>query len=464
MSSPTIELTAPADVYQARRAKLAAGLTRPLLILAGSPACRTYEGNTYPYRANSTYLYFGGPPLPEAALLIEPGSDGTAGVTLFRTPEGPDDAVWEGPRPTDDTIAQAAGLPISRLADRNAIGQRLNGKDAGFLAPPRLQTIESIAELSITPANDDERKRIVDMRLVKDATEIAAMRRAARVAVDAHKAAMAATKPGATEADVAAAFYAVIIANQCAPSFTPIITVRGETLHLEGHPNTLEAGGLLLVDGGAEEPGGYASDITRTFPVTGTWTDMQRKLYDTVLKAMNDAIAACTPGTRYREVHDLAARVVCEGLVAADLLRGDPEELAERYAHTLFFPHGVGHLLGLDVHDMEDYGDLAGYAAGRSRRTEFGNKFLRLDRDLKPGMVVTIEPGIYLVPAIWQREDLVGPFADVVNRPAVDELLAGNFGGIRIEEDVLVCDGAPEILTKDLPSDADAVSALVGVA
>ena len=169
--------------------------------------------------------------------------------------------------------------------------------------------------------------------------------------------------------------------------------------------------------------------------------------------------------TRYRDVHDLAGRIICEGLVEAELLRGDAAALAARNAHTLFFPHGVGHLIGLDAHDMEDFGDLAGYAPGRTRRPEFGNCYVRLDRDLEPGMTATIEPGIYFVPAIWERDDLVKPLADVVNRSKVDALLRDRTGGIRIEDTVCVRDsGGPEVLSNASPADADAVAACVGVA
>jgi Xaa-Pro aminopeptidase len=188
---------------------------------------------------------------------------------------------------------------------------------------------------------------------------------------------------------------------------------------------------------------------------------MQRTLYDAVLAAQVAAVAACKPGARYLEIHHEAARHVCAGLVAADLLRGSVDELVERGAYGLFFAHGVGHLLGLGVHDLEEFGDLAGYATGRTRPKRFGDCFLRLDRDLAEGMVVTIEPGIYLVPAIWRRRDLVEPFADVVNRSAVEALLDAGFGGIRIEDDVHVCADGPEVLTRDLPKDGDEISALL---
>lgn len=455
-------MTAAPDVYTNRRARLAADLKRPIVLFAGVAPPRNYVANYYPPRPGSTYTYFGGPPLQGAAIYLEPTSNGDNGCTLLRVPEGPDDALWEGPQPTDADLTAAAGLARTRVRDVDDLAVLINKRDAAFISPPCYTTLPLAQTLGLKPASDDELLRIIHMRLIKDDHELAAMREAARVGIEAHKAAMAATKPGRREADVAAAFYTVLVANQCRPSFNPIVTVRGETLHLISFPNRLEAGALMLVDGGAEEPGCYASDITRTYPVSGKWTDIQRHLYDTVLRAMRQAIAACTPGTRYRDVHDLSARIICEGLVAADLLRGDPADLAKRFAHTLFYPHGVGHLLGMDVHDMEDFGDLAGYAPGRTRRPEFGNNALRMDRDLEPGMTFTVEPGIYLVPAIWKRDDLTSPFKDVINRSKVDALLKDRFGGIRIEENVLVTPTGPEVLTAALPSDADAVVTMVG--
>ncbi|HUU22453.1 MAG TPA: aminopeptidase P N-terminal domain-containing protein, partial [Phycisphaerae bacterium] len=419
--------------------------------------------NPHPFRAGSSYLYLGGPPIEGAALLIEPGTDGDDGCTLLRPPPGPDDALWMGPSPSDAALAAAAGLAQARVVEPEMIELLLAGRAGTAVSPPCAATHAWLGSLRVPPASDADLLAIINLRLIKDEHELAAMRRAAEVTVEAHRAALGAAGPGRHEADIAAAYHAVLVARQCRPSFTPITTVRGETLHVQSYTNRLKNGDLLLIDAGAEEPGGYACDVTRTAPVGGEWNPTQRHLYDTVLRAQRETIAACVPGRRFREVHDLAARIICEGLVQAELLRGDPSELAARYAHTLFFCHGLGHLIGLDVHDMEDFGDLTGYAPGRSRRPEFGNKFLRLDRDLDTGMCVTIEPGVYFVPALWERQDLVGPFADVVNRPAVDALLAGNFGGIRIEETICVREsGQPEVLTEALPNDADAVAEMIG--
>ncbi|MFQ5805136.1 MAG: aminopeptidase P N-terminal domain-containing protein [Phycisphaerae bacterium] len=464
-SEPVIKMTAPAEVYRQRRTRLAASITRPMVIFAGHAPARNYPTNPHFFRAGSSYIYFGGPPLENAALLIEPGSDGDSGCTLCRPPAAPDDPLWFGELPSDEALARAAGLRQCSLVDPKQLEASLAGRAAAAVAPPYPDTLAWIARLGLVQANPDELRAIINLRLIKDEHELAAMRRATEISVEAHRAAMAATKPGRREADAAAAFMTVLHQHDCQVSFNPIITIRGEVLHGHGHRNTMPDGALLLCDAGAEEPGGYASDITRTFPVSGEWTPIQRHLYDTALRALNEATNRCVPGMRYRDVHDLSARVICKGLVEAELLRGEPAELAARTAHALFYPHGVGHLIGLDAHDMEDFGDLAGYAPGRTRRPEFGNKYLRLDRDLEPGMTVTIEPGIYLVPAIWASEELVRPLADVVNRAKVDALLRERFGGIRIEDAVYVgapeADG-PEVLSEGLPTDADEVAACVG--
>ncbi len=465
MTASPFNMSAPPDVFRSRRAKLAAVLERPLLIPAGHARARNYTGNDFPFRAASTYRYFGGPPIEGAAWLIEPAGNGDDTARLARPTPGSDDSVWLGKSPGDDVIAAAAGVCESQLIAPENVESHLSGRSRGVLSVPCPATIEWAASLRLEPATADEMLRIIEMRLIKDEHELAAMRSAAKVAVDAHTAAWRSTAPDRREASVAAAFNAVLFENECTPSFNAIVTVRGHILHCLGYGGTMRSGNLLLVDGGAEELGGYASDVTRVAPVAGDFTQIQRHIYDTVLRAERAAVAECAPGRRFRDIHDLAARIICEGLVESDLLRGDPADLAERKVHTLFFNHGLGHLIGRDVHDMEDFGDLAGYSAGRTRRTGFGDKFLRLDRDLEPGMTVTIEPGVYFVPAIWERDDLVGPFAECVNRPAVDDLVASGFGGIRLEDDIHVrATGGPENLTEALPIDADEVAACVNTA
>ncbi len=460
-----LNMTAPGEAYRGRRAKLAATLDRPLVICAGHAPARNYPANTYPFRPGSTYTYFGGPPVEHAAWLIEPGSDGDQGCTLLRPAPDPDDAVWVGETPDDATLKAAAGLQVGPAAAVGELKRLLGGREAAAIAPSCPDTRAWVCCEGLEQPTEDEKLAVIDLRLYKDEHELNAMRVAARISIDAHRAAFAAVKPGRREADAAAAYYRVLVANHCRPSFTPIVTVRGEVLHGAGYTNLMPKEALLLVDAGAEEPGGYACDITRTVPVSGGWTPIQRQIYDIVERANQEATAACVPGRRYRDVHEIAARVICEGLVDVGLLRGKADELLARNAHALFFTHGVGHLIGLDAHDMEDFGDLAGYAPGRSRSSEFGGKFLRLDRDLAPGMCVTVEPGVYFVPAIWQREDLAGPLADVVHRERVDDLLRAQFGGLRVEHTLCVRErGGPEIFSADLPTDADQIAACVGMA
>lgn len=464
MSTNSPVQTAPPAVLSDRRARLARDLRRPLVVFAGRARARHYATNTYPFRAGSHFLYFCGPPVEGAALLIEPGSDGRNGCTLFHPSRDVEDEVWFGPATPDVALAEGTGLSAAQVVDSERLASWPARGAAGAVCPPCPVTTAWAREMDLSPPSDDEMRAIITLRLIKDEHELAAMRRAAGISVEAQRAAVARAAPGRGEADVHAALLAVYTAHQALPSFTPIITIHGETLHCESYPHRLEAGRLLLIDAAAEEIGGYASDITRTVPVSGTFTAIQRQMYETVLRAQRAAMAACTPGTRFRDVHDLAARTLCEGLVAAELLRGDPRGLAERGAHTLFFTHGLGHLIGLDVHDLEDFGDLAGYPPGRSRRALFGSKFLRLDRDLEPGYTVTVEPGVYLSPGLWGNDRLTAPFADVVNRAKVDALLRDGFGGIRIEDSVHVraAGSPPEILTAAMPTDPDELCAMVG--
>jgi Xaa-Pro aminopeptidase len=219
----------------------------------------------------------------------------------------------------------------------------------------------------------------------------------------------------------------------------------------------MREGDLLLADVGAETPDGWAGDVTRTWPVGRRFSATQRDAYELVLAANRAATAAVAPGVRYRDVHLTACRVLAEGLVSLGILRGDPDELVADGVHALFFPHGVGHLLGLDVHDMEDLGDRAGYAPGRSRSSQFGLSYLRLDRDLQPGMAVTIEPGFYVVPAILRDPTLSAAAGDRLVRAALERF--SDVRGIRIEDDVLVTETGHDVLTSDIPSSVADVEA-----
>ena len=249
------------------------------------------------------------------------------------------------------------------------------------------------------------------------------------------------------------------MAHDMTCAYNSIVTVQGEVLHNEQYHNQLTPGDLLLADVGAENSQGWASDITRTWPVSGKFSATQRAIYDLVLEAHDTCIAHMKPGVEYRDIHLLAARIIAQGLVDLGILRGNPEDLVDRDAHALFFPHGIGHLLGLDVHDMEDLGDLAGYETGRKRSDRFGLGYLRLDRTLRSGMIVTIEPGFYQVPGILNNDDLRSEYDDVINWSRLAQF--ADVRGIRIEDDVLITDSGTEVLTAELPTKAPEIESLL---
>jgi Xaa-Pro aminopeptidase len=270
---------------------------------------------------------------------------------------------------------------------------------------------------------------------------------------------MRGTRPGQHEYQVRAEMEAAIVASGCACSYNSIVTVHGEVLHNERHDGVLSQSDLLLADVGAETPEGWASDVTRVWPTRGEFSTTQRALYDVVLASQLAAIAAVKPGVRYLDVHRAAGLELLRGLLDLGIFRGDLSDLYARGAAALFFPHGIGHLLGLDVHDMEDLGDRAGYAPGRVRSENAGDRYLRLDRDLLPGMCVTIEPGFYQIPALLSSVREVGKLEGALDRRRLAEF--GDVRGIRIEDDVLVTASGSEVLTSAIPKTADEVEAAV---
>ncbi|PSN16603.1 Xaa-Pro aminopeptidase [filamentous cyanobacterium CCT1] len=439
--------TAPlplASMLQQRRDRLAELHPRPVLLWSGQAVARNFPANVYPFRANSHFLYFAGLPLANAAIHLEGGR-----LTLFMDDTSPEAALWHGPTPSRDTIAAqigaAAAYPYGDVERYRAEAAMLPAQ-----AKSDLDHSQALIEALVT------------LRLYHDDEALAQIKRAAAVSVAAHRAGMAATPKATTEAAVRAAMEQVIIATGMTCAYNSIVTVHGEVLHNEQYHHTLAAGDLLLADVGAEAPSGWASDITRTWPVAGQFTAPQRDIYDVVLAAHDACIAAAQPGVEYRDLHLLACRTLAAGLVDLSLLKGHPDSLVEQDVHALFFPHGVGHLLGLDVHDMEDLGDVAGYAPGRSRSDRFGLKFLRLDRPLAANMVVTIEPGFYQVPGILDPAQQSGRYNDTVNWERLGDFQ--QVRGIRIEDDVQITPDGCTVLTEALPTQASAIEDLVAPA
>jgi Xaa-Pro aminopeptidase len=461
-------------VYAARRRRLSERLGgQPALLVAGRPRPRNYAANIFRFRADSHFLYLVGMSLADAVLL---GFGGR--WELFVVPPAPDDALWHGETAGAEAIREAAGVdrirplsdlggvldelgggakigtipavdPVTRHRQAERLGRPWGLHEPADAGPPKLG--ERDAKLA---------DAMIDLRRIHDDAALEDLSVAADCTRQAHLAGMAATRPGLREQVVVAAIEGAMAARGMEPSYGSIVSVHGEVLHNTTYDNVLAEGDLLLCDAGAEHHG-WASDVTRTWPVSGRFSATQRDLYELVLSAQKAAIDAVKPGARYRDLHLLASRVIAQGLVDLGILRGDPDNLVERGAHALFFPHGLGHLLGLDVHDMEDLGDRAGYGPGRARSGQFGLAYLRLDRDLEPGMLVTIEPGFYNVPAILADERLCGPFDR--DRTLDRERLAAfaDVRGIRIEDDVLCTEEGSEVLTAAIPKEADEVAAQV---
>jgi Xaa-Pro aminopeptidase len=443
-----------------RRAALRLRLAgRPALVPAGHARSRNYPQNRFPFRASSHFLYLVGLAL-EGALLWLDGDD----ERLLLPESDPLDALWHAQPLPDQALSELTGLRVQRGA---ALQELVRGRS---IATPPLLGEERCAlarELGRAPAllgyDEDIDGPLLDalvaLRLKHDAAAEHELRRAARVSVEAHRVGMRETRPGKLESDVAAAMEAVFRRHNFGTAYGSIVTVRGEILHNHEHHGQLRHGELLLADVGSETDTGYASDITRTWPVSGAFSTSQREIYELVLAAQRAAIAQALPGMRYREVHLAAMRVLSEGLVALGILRGDPGELVARGAHALFMPHGIGHLLGLDVHDMEDLGDRAGYAPGIARDAQFGLAYLRLDRVLTPGMALTIEPGFYQVPFLLAAPERVG-----IDDACLDRARLAHFAdvrGIRIEDDVLITEHGNEVLTAALARDPSAVEEAV---
>jgi Xaa-Pro aminopeptidase len=309
----------------------------------------------------------------------------------------------------------------------------------------------------LDPVDEPLADAVIALRLRHADAAVADLRLAADLTGHAHRAGLRATAPGRRESFVQAAMEAVLTARGSGTAYPSIVTVHGHILHNEAHDQVLAEEDLLLADVGAESPGGFAGDVTRTWPVGGRFSPDQADLYDVVLGAQRAAIGAVAPGVRYRDVHLAATRALAEGLVALGILHGDPAERAGDGSVALLFPHGVGHLLGLDVHDMEDLGDRAGYAPGRSRSADPGLRYLRLDRDLQEGMAVTIEPGLYFVPGLIDDPERRRAAAGRVDWTRVDRYRRAR--GIRIEDDVLVTATGAEVLTAAIPKDRAAIEA-----
>ena len=455
-----------AETYTNRRARLSASFQSGLLLFLGNDeSSMNYADNTYPFRQDSTWLYYLGIDLPGLAAVIDVDEHRTV---VFGDDLTLDAIVWTGPQPKVSELASRAGVadtaPASALVDVLRKAQS-KGRTIRFLPPYRGEHRLKLAEvlgLSLVRADSgaslDFVRAVVAMRNLKSPEEIDEIERAINTSVDMHVTAMRMARPGMRESDIAARVTDIALAAGGGLSFPVIATIHGETLHNHYHGHTLASGDLFLLDCGAETAMHYAGDLTSTFPVDPTFTSRQKDVYQIVLDAHLAAVAAVKPGRPFREIHLLACRTLAEGLKGLGLMKGDLDEAVAHGAHAMFFQCGLGHMMGMDVHDMENLGEVwVGYE-GQPKSTQFGLKSLRLARPLEPGFVMTVEPGLYFIPELIRRWKAEGRFLDFICYDRLETFV--DFGGARIEENLLVTPDGHRILGKPRPRTIAEVEAI----
>lgn len=456
-----------ASTYAERRQRLKADLKTGLVLFLGNREVgMNYSANTYHFRQDSNFLYFFGIDKPDLAAIIDIDNDREI---LFGDDISMEDIVWTGPMPSMRAWAERCGageaMPMRRLSGMVKKARR-SGQTVHFTPPYRHDNMLLLKDLLNIPvqklkasASEALIRAIVAQRSYKSEDEIAQMEEAVDVTGIMHVAAMRGAMEGQTEAALAGMVQGIAVSAGGNLSYPVILSVHGQILHNHHHGNILEKGQMVLGDFGAENAMHYAGDITRTFPVDKKFTGKQTDMYNIVLSAQEAALAALKPGVTYMSVHRRAASVIVEGLRALELMKGDIEEAVEMGAHALFFPHGLGHMIGLDVHDMEDLGEnFVGYAEGQARSTQFGTAYLRLARTLEPGFTLTVEPGLYFIPELidqWRRQK---KFEQFINYSALKKFR--DLGGVRIEDNVLITPTGHRVLGQPIPKAIEEVLAL----
>jgi len=458
-------------IYQDRRNKLKKQLKSGLILFPGNeePAMN-YTANTYSFRQDSSFLYFFGVDQADLFGVIDIDNDEEI---IYGNEFDIYDIIWMGQQTTIRDKAAQAGIkktePIKNLPVKINDAIR-KGVNIHYLPQYRYKIINWLGELfGVIPdaVNKYTSSRLIEaviaQRSKKIKEEVNEIEYALDIAYEMHTVAMKMARPGMIEQEVAGAIEGIASSMGPGVSFPPIVSIHGEILHNHQHTNKMKKGDLMVNDSGAESYLHYASDITRTFPVDGKFTDKQKEVYEIVLKAQLDSIKAIKPGRKFRDVHLLAARTIAVGLKELGLMKGDTDEAIKAGAHAMFFPHGLGHMLGLDVHDMEGLGeDFVGYNDKIKRSEQFGLAYVRIGKEPEPGYVLTVEPGIYFMSELidfWRGDN---KFRQFINYDKVDKYKG--FGGIRIEDNVLVTkDGCRVLGRQSIPKTVDEVENVCGL-
>jgi len=449
--------------YTERRKILKEIVGEGLILLFGNDESpMNYTDNTYPFRQDSTFLYYFGMQRPGLAAVIDIENDLEI---IFGDEYTVEDIVWRGLQTSIAELAEGCGVAQVQPANELSkfIGRKQDdGQILHFLPLYRPENKIKLQELTgISPGKVTEKysiglvKAIVSQREYKTEEEIVQISDAVDVTVDMHVAAMKFAKPGMTEAQVTARIHEVALAAGGDISFPIIATINGQNLHNHYHGNTIKEGDLFLIDAGFENQMCYGGDLSSTIPVSKKFSTEQKEIYQLTLDAHQASIDALGLDKPFKDAHIAACRSIFEGLKTMGLTKGNFGEAFEAGAHALFFPCGTGHMMGLDIHDMEDLGEVwVGYD-GQAQSTQFGLKSLRLAKPLRPGHVFTIEPGIYFIPELidlWHSQNMHDEF---INWEKVDKYRG--FGGIRNEENFVMTENGAQLLGKPKPKTIEEV-------
>ena len=452
------------ETYVQRRALLKKKLGSGVLLFLGNDECGlNYESNTFRYRQDSTFLYYFGLPFAGLSAIIDIDDEKEI---IFGDELTIDDIVWMGVQPTLKEKSERVGvtrtLPSAEIV--NYLHQCVQkGKSIHYLPPYRAEhKLKLMDWLGIPPVRQEGSvpfiRAVVEQRNHKSAEEIVEIEKACDVTADMHITAMKVLRPGMKEFEVVAAMEAVAAAAGCELSFATIATINGQTLHNHYHGNTVKSGDLFLIDAGAETEMGYAGDMSSTIPADSKFTTRQKDIYDIQVAAHEAAVAALRPGIPFVDVYELSCKVIMEGLKDLGFVKGDPMEAVKAGAHAMFMPCGLGHMMGLDVHDMENLGEVYVGYDGQPKSTEFGRKSLRLGRKLEPGFVLTIEPGVYFIPELMDLWRGQNKFTEFINYEKL--FTYKDFSGIRNEEDYLITENGARLLGKKIPLRTEEVEAI----
>ncbi len=456
------------DIYTLRRKKLISIIKDGIILIPGNKdVAFNYPANIYTFRQDSSFLYFFGVKEPNVIGIIDANS---GEEYLFGDDVGIDDIIWMGELPTMKDYSEKNGvkntdaLAKAKVFIKKALKQ---GRKIHFMPVYRGETKFQLQELLGIPANelnnnvsDELIRAVVKLRAIKDKFEIEDIERSIDVAYKMHTTAMKMAHPGVSEQEICGTMEGIALSGGGPVSFPVILSVNGQILHNHHHNNILKQGDLLLADAGAESSMHYCSDITRVSPVGGNFSSKQKDIYEAVLDANVEVIKNSKAGIAYKEMHLLSAKIIAERLKSIGLMKGNIDDAVTQGAHALFYPHGLGHMLGLDVHDMEGLGEnIVGYNNEYKRSDQFGLAYLRMARKLEEGFVMTVEPGIYFIPAlidIWKKDK---KHSDFINYDKLEEYR--DFGGIRIEDDILITKDGCKLLGKPIPKTVKDVEDMV---